>query len=31
MKNARNLKHLGVATDIIVQATGLTREEIDNL
>ena len=30
LNNARNLKNLGVATSIISQATGLSKEEIDN-
>ena len=30
-ENARNLKNLGVSTEIISQATGLTKEEIDVL
>ena len=30
LSNARNLKNLGVATSIISQATGLSKEEIDN-
>ena len=30
-ENARNLKKLGVASDIISQATGLTKEEVDGL
>ena len=29
--NARNLKKLGVAIDIISQATGLSKEEIEKL
>lgn len=31
LKNAGNLKRLGVATEIIAQATGLTTEEIEQL
>ena len=31
LKNARNLKQLGVSIDIIAQATGLTEEEIKQL
>lgn len=31
LKNASNLKRLGVATEIIAQATGLTTEEIEQL
>lgn len=31
LSNARNLKKLGVAIDIILQATGLTKEETDSL
>lgn len=31
IENARNFKKLGVATDIISQATGLSTEEIDSL
>ena len=31
LNNARNLKKLGVAIDIISQATGLSREEIEKL
>lgn len=31
LKNAGNLKRLGVATEIIAQATGLTAEEIEQL
>ena len=31
LNNARNLKKLGVATDIISQATGLSKEEIEKL
>ena len=31
LKNAGNLKRLGVATEIIAQATGLTAEEIEHL
>ncbi len=31
LKNARNLKALGVATDVIIQATGLSPEEIEIL
>ncbi|RGT87406.1 hypothetical protein DWX04_19600, partial [Phocaeicola vulgatus] len=30
-ENARNLKKLGVAVDIISQATGLSKEEIEKL
>jgi hypothetical protein len=30
-KVARNLKNLGVSTDTIMQATGLSREEVENL
>jgi predicted transposase/invertase (TIGR01784 family) len=30
-EDARNLKRLGVATDIIVQATGLTKDEVESL
>ena len=29
--NARNLKQLGVAIDIISQATGLSKEEVEKL
>ena len=31
IKNARNLKRLGVSPDVIAQATGLTTEEIARL
>ena len=31
LENARNFKALGVSTEIIAQATGLTIEEIENL
>ena len=31
LNNARNLKKLGVAIDIISQATGLSKEEIEKL
>ena len=31
IENARNFKKLGVATDIISQATGLSAEEIGSL
>ena len=31
LNNARNLKHLGVAVEIIAQATGLSQEEIASL
>ena len=31
MKNARNLKQLGVASETIAQATGLSVEEIETL
>ena len=30
-ENAHKLKKLGIATDIISQATGLSNEDIDNL
>ncbi|MDE5676879.1 MAG: hypothetical protein K2I55_03630, partial [Phocaeicola sp.] len=30
-ENARNLKKLGIATEVISQATGLSREEIEEL
>ena len=28
---ARNLKRLGISIDIIVQATGLSKEEVENI
>ena len=28
---ARNLKQLGISIDIIVQATGLSKEEVENI
>ena len=31
LNNARNLKKLGVAVDIISQATGLTPEEVEQI
>ena len=31
LENARNLKQLGVSTEIIMQATGLSSEEIEGL
>ena len=31
LDNARNLKNLGVSTDIIMKATGLSFEEINKL
>ena len=31
LQNARNFKRLGVSTDIIMQATGLSEEEIQQL
>jgi predicted transposase/invertase (TIGR01784 family) len=31
IEDARNLKRLGVAMDIIVQATGLTKDEVECL
>lgn len=31
LQNARNLKGLGVSTEIIMKATGLTAEEIEQL
>ena len=31
LSSARNMKSLGLSTDIIMQATGLTAEEIDAL
>ena len=31
VETARNFKRIGVATDIIIQATGLTREEVEGL
>ncbi|WP_262709785.1 hypothetical protein [Bacteroides caecimuris] len=31
LNNARNLKKLGVAIDVISQATGLSEEEIEKL
>ena len=31
LNNARNLKKLGVAVDIISQATGLSKEEVESL
>ena len=31
LQDARNFKHLGVSVQIIAQATGLTREEIEKL
>ena len=31
LENAQNLKKLGVSTEIIMQATGLTLEEIEKL
>ena len=31
LENARKMKQIGVATDIIMQVTGLSREEIENL
>jgi predicted transposase/invertase (TIGR01784 family) len=31
LETARNLKRIGVAMDTIVQATGLTREEVEGL
>ena len=31
LKNATNMKHLGVSPDIISQVTGLTKEEIESL
>ena len=31
VETARNLKRIGVATETIVQATGLTKEEVEGL
>ncbi len=31
LKNAANMKHLGISPDIISQVTGLTKEEIESL
>ena len=31
LKNATNMKHLGISPDIISQVTGLTKEEIESL
>ena len=31
LETARNLKRIGVATETIVQATGLTKEEVEGL
>ena len=31
LENARNLKSLGVSTEIIMKATGLSAEEIEKL
>ena len=31
LQNAGNLKQLGVSIDIITQATGLTKEEVESL
>lgn len=31
LNNARNLKKLGIAIDVISQATGLSKEEIEKL
>ena len=31
LKNARNLKQLGVSSEIIMQATGLSKEELEKI